>query len=540
MPHTPLLTHLHQLAADHALAADLGATPAGVRAARAAGRPLSRRAFVTGAAAGAAGLALAAIPGTARAARKPGPPAPTVAIVGGGIAGMTAAMTLADAGYEATVYEASDRIGGRMYSNTGYWSDGQVSEWAGELVDTGHKTIRSLVQRFKLTLDDLTGAEPVGTAETHYFDGAYYEDLDADFKAIHKAIIDDVNAASYPTTWDTSTEAGRALDDMSIAEWIDSRVPGGRASKLGQLLDVAYNIEYGAETTDQSALNLLYLLGYGVQPGNVQLFGASDERYHIRGGNQQLPAAIAATLPGPIKLGWRMTSIARAANGGVTLRFSTPQGRETVTADRVILTLPFAVLRTLDFAGAGFDARKERAIRELGRGRNGKLQLQFGSRPWNAQGSNGASYADTGYQATWEVSRGQAGARGILVDYTGGDVTGALGDRRRKITFADASTAGVSAEALAFLGQAEPVFPGLTAQWNGKATLSIQHHSPHTLCSYSYWRVGQCHDFGGYEGVAQGPIHFAGEHTSVDFQGYMEGGAETGIRAANEVIEAVR
>ena len=44
---------------------------------------------------------------------------------------------------------------------------------------------------------------------------------------------------------------------MSIAQWIDSRVPGGRASTFGQLLDVAYNIEYGAETSDQSALNLL-------------------------------------------------------------------------------------------------------------------------------------------------------------------------------------------------------------------------------------------------------------------------------------------
>ncbi|MEI7926532.1 MAG: FAD-dependent oxidoreductase, partial [Chloroflexota bacterium] len=304
------------------------------------------------------------------------------------------------------------------------------------------------------------------------------------------------------------------------------------------LLDVAYNIEYGAETTDQSALNLLYLLGYGTRPGNLQLFGASDERYHIRGGNQRLPEAIAATLPGPIKTGWRLTAIAPTGNR-TRLTFATARGMEQVVADRVILTIPFAVLRTLDLSGTGWDARKLRAIRELGRGRNGKLQLQFNARTWNAQGSNGASYADTGYQATWEVSRGQAGATGILVDYTGGNVTGALGQRRPSITFADAATNGVTAEAQTFLGQAAPVFPGLAPQWNGKATLSIQHNHPYSLCSYSYFRVGQYQDFGGYEGVPQGTVHFAGEHTSQDAQGYMEGGAETGIRAANEVLAAL-
>jgi monoamine oxidase len=81
---------------------------------------------------------------------------------------------------------------------------------------------------------------------------------------------------------------------MSIYDWIETRIPGGHTSRFGQLLDVAYNIEYGAETTDQSALNLIYLLGY--QPNSsanaFSLFGVSDERYHIRGGNQRLPQAI--------------------------------------------------------------------------------------------------------------------------------------------------------------------------------------------------------------------------------------------------------
>ena len=79
---------------------------------------------------------------------------------------------------------------------------------------------------------------------------------------------------------------------MSVYEWIESRVPGGHDSPLGQVLDVAYNIEYGAETTDQSALNLVYLLGYKSVPGNYMVFGASNERYHIVGGNTLLPLAV--------------------------------------------------------------------------------------------------------------------------------------------------------------------------------------------------------------------------------------------------------
>jgi monoamine oxidase len=87
-----------------------------------------------------------------------------------------------------------------------------------------------------------------------------------------------------------------------------------------------------------------------------------------------------------------------------------------------------------------------------------------------------------------------------------------------------------------FLDQIKPVYPGIETRWNGRASLSLPHLDPNYNCSYSYWRVGQYHTIGGYEGVRQGNVHFAGEHTSVDFQGWMEGGAITGVRAANEVL----
>src|SRR5262249_49420695 len=124
--------------------------------------------------------------------------APRVAIVGGGIAGLSTALTLADAGVAATVYEASttaDGIGGRMHSNmSGFWADGQVSEWCGELIDSGHKTILTLAKRFNLAVDDLYGAMPNGSEDTYYFFGQYYpkSQADIDFQVVHNALQGDV------------------------------------------------------------------------------------------------------------------------------------------------------------------------------------------------------------------------------------------------------------------------------------------------------------------------------------------------------------
>ena len=90
--------------------------------------------------------------------------------------------------------------------------------------------------------------------------------------------------------------------------------------------------------------------------------------------------------------------------------------------------------------------------------------------------------------------------------------------------------------AVVFLGQIERVFPGLSSRWNGQATLSQWSNSPFTNGSYSYYPVGYPHQYAGYEAVRQGNIHFGGEHCSIDYQGYMEGGAVEGIRAADEVL----
>ncbi len=236
----------------------------------------------------------------------------------------------------------------------------------------------------------------------------------------------------------------------------------------------------------------------------------------------------------------RLTAIA-ARGSGYTLTFSSGGTTVSVDADIVALCLPFAVLRGLDYRRAGFDALKNTAIQDLGRGHNGKLQLQFSSRYWNGTGawpgiSNGNSYTDIGYQNTWDVSRAQPGTSGIMVDYTGGSVTDAL-QTRKAFTVNDNTQTNLDVQR--FLGLIEEVFPGLAARWNGKATSSLPHLDPNLLASYSYWRVGQYTAFSGYEKARQGAVFFAGEHTSQDFQGFMEGGASEGARCAGDIIALI-
>lgn len=482
--------------------------------------------------AGGAGLAATSVvPAGAWSAAAAAPVAgasPRVVVVGAGLAGLSAAYRLRTAGVTSAVVEADQRIGGRCWSSTTSFEAGQVIERGGELIDTGHIAIRQLVKELGLRTENLLAAEQQGTEPVYFFDGAPYSyaEATADIKTIWQQLHSDVSAASYPTLYNLSTERGRELDQMSITDWISAYVPGGLTSRLGQLLDVAYTIEYGGDSSTQSSLNMLYLIAYAGQ-GQLSIFGPSDEKYHVVGGNDQMAKRLADRLPGQIRLGTALTALAANANGTWTVTTRSGTRTSSQVADHVILTLPFSLLRSVDLSRAGFPRLKMTAISELPMGTNSKLALQFTDRHWRTLGHNGDTYADTGYQATWEVTRGQPGAQGILVDYTGGAVGARFGG------------GSVATYANRFLSQIEPVYPGLTARWNGRATLDFWAAYPWTLGSYSYWKVGQYTRFSGVEKEAVGTCHFAGEHTSQDFQGYLNGAVETGYRAAAEVLAAL-
>ena len=143
--------------------------------------------------------------------------------------------------------------------------------------------------------------------------------------------------------------------------------------------------------------------------------------------------------------------------------------------------------------------------------------------PW-LRAASGATYSDNGYPASWEVSRGQPSAAGILVGYSGG-------------LNADTFSQGTAEpQAAGCLGQIEPVLPGLAAAFNGRATVDCWRRNAFSRGSYAYWQVGQYTRFAGSEGPQEGNAQFCGEHTSIDSQGYLNGATENGERVAGEII----
>ncbi|HEV2811639.1 MAG TPA: NAD(P)/FAD-dependent oxidoreductase, partial [Solirubrobacteraceae bacterium] len=454
--------------------------------------------------------------------------APRIAIVGAGLAGLSAGYRLARAGHAVTVFEGSDRLGGRCWTGRGAFADGQLYEHGGELIDQSHGAIRNLIQELGLRQDNLLQAEANDADPLGYFDGVPYTWTQAtnDLKQIWQTIHSDVSAASYPTLYDLSTERGRELDATPLSQYI-ADVAGPVSSKLAELLDVAYNIEYGAETSEQSTLNMLYLLGYSGQ-GQLRIFGPSNEKYHVRGGNDQITDRMAARIgEASIRRGHELVAIRENTDFTYTLSFA---NGTSYVADHAVITIPFSILRSsVDISRANFSALKRTAIAEMGMGTNSKLHVQFTDRHWNGLRCNGETFSDRGYQNTWDVTRAQPGTSGLLVDYTGGNVGAALNG-------VPATLAGT------FLKQLEPVLPGITRKWNGRATLDHWPSNRWTKGSYSYWKVGQYQRFAGVEREIEGRrgrCHFAGEHTSVDFQGYLNGAVETGQRAADEVIAAL-
>ncbi|MBT2399594.1 NAD(P)/FAD-dependent oxidoreductase [Streptomyces sp. ISL-100] len=539
MSRTPVMHALRQLAAEHAAARRLRMPATEVRGS--SRRELLRRAAALGLGTVLAGPAVTAAQAAPVRAAVQGAGAPRIAVVGAGIAGLTAALTLKDAGLGCTLYEANpDRVGGRMWTQRDHWAYGQTSEIGGELIDTSHKKILALCRRFNLPTEDFLGGGPTGAEEVLWFNGAYYprEHADEDFKAVFQALHRDLQEAGE-VKWNQTTPTGTALDNMSIHEWIDSRVPGGHASPLGRFIDVAYNVEYGAETSEQSALALVLLMGYQPNPGHFSVWGLSNERYHITGGNDQLPRAIAQSLPaGTIQMGKQLTAVRANANGTQTLTFTDAGTTTTVTADHTVLCVPLPVLQRLDLSGAGFDPLMTNLVRDARMGNCTKLNMQFSSRPWRGEGawpgvSAGDCFTDIDVQQTWDTTKIQPGTGGILIQYGSGQLAKALTPGTPFATESDPYVRDLAARRSR---EVDAFFPGTSKTWTGKAQLSAWHRNPYALGAYSYWPIGYLHRYAGYEGTAQGNVHIGGEHCSYDFQGFMEGGATEGERAARQVI----
>src|SRR5262249_46448512 len=157
--------------------------------------------------------------------------------------------------------------------------------------------------------------------------------------------------------------------------------------------------------------------GQGFQPRHAPVLAGTDEKYHIQGGNDQLIAGIVAQLPaGALQVGQQLVALKDNGNRTYTCTFQRGAATADVIADHVVLALPFQTLRQVDLQKANLSPVKMQAIQQLQLGSNVKIQLQFQSRIWNADGFTGTSYADNGAASGYECTNYQAGRPGILIN----------------------------------------------------------------------------------------------------------------------------
>lgn len=478
----------------------------------------------------------AAVAGPAYAARL-ARPSVDVGIVGAGLAGLACADSLLGQGVEAKLYEASDRVGGRQWSDRELFP-GQVFERGGELIDNLHKTMLGYAQRFKLTRE--LQWRTFGGEETFYFNGQHWreEDIVNEYRVFVDAMREDLRLVSGDVTADNHSEYDRQLDNVSLAEYFDGRNAAG--IKMGPIaraaIGEAYLAEYGLELEQQSSLNFLFFAKADRRARFLPFGIFSDERYHIVEGNDAIATGLRDSLrPGQLSYGMRLVRVKRRASGGYELTFDAGGRTVTRTHDAVVLTLPFSVLRHIELdANLELPAWKRKAIDELGYGTNAKQMIGFQGRVWAAFNSVGVSYSDlANHQNTWETNPSKAtAAQAILTDYASGVRGAAL------------NPAKTQTETGKFLTDLNKVWPGAAARAltdaNGRYVSHIEPwpSNPLTRGSYTCYLPGQFTSIAGNEGKPIGNLFFAGEHADsfYSWQGFMEGACLSGLAAANEIL----
>jgi monoamine oxidase len=486
-----------------------------------------RREFLKNCAGAAAvGVGLAALPNGYAEAAEFRPNLPSVAIIGGGMAGLTCAWQLKQRGIRSTIYEAAKRVSGRMLTDrTTFASQGMFSDLGGEYIDTWHKTMRSFAKRFNLTLLDYREDEPL--IDTYFDFGGRrrttQEVLNA-YKPIAAAIDAAYDEFNDPngTVLFNDANGGERLDNLSVRAFLQ---PIQAECWIKKLLDVGYETEFGLDGNVNNCLNMIYLISTEVdkmkKKGVFDIYGDSDERFHCAKGNEAIPQAIAKDLSsGQIAMERRLSAVRSRSDGKYVLTFTT--GPE-VLADHVVFALPFSMLRLVDLTGLSLPAWKRRAINENDLGNITKVITGHTRRVWREQGFIGNSMSDRFFQSTTETSRMQAGATGILENYTAGShaLQMAQGSVASQVTF--------------FHNQVERLYPGLKATYNGNKVRMAWNQYPFTKGAYSSYKVGQYSQIAGAEPIRVGNLHFCGEHTTTEWQGWMEGAAVSGIDAAKEI-----
>ncbi|MFY9607921.1 MAG: FAD-dependent oxidoreductase [Blastocatellia bacterium] len=487
-------------------------------------RPIRRRQFIQEVGLYAAGLAL--LPNVARAEwrgglKLKGQPK-NIVILGGGLAGLAAAFELKKAGHSITILEARKSPGGRLRTIRGF-EDGQYAEAGPLSFPESHQFTFGYVTNFGLPIRPVFrfGLDPIANIRGKLFRIPSSGNANIPFSLRPSERAAGVFGLIGLYLQDYMRKVGNPLQ----ANWPPEDLGQIDAFSLKQLLQ-----DLGASdgAIDIIAASQLGILGFGLDSisaldGVVTEAIASDPAfYEIAGGNDQL----AAKLKKKVKKAFKKECIVQRIDqneSSVTVTYSNGGLLQTITADRVICTLPFPVLKDIEITPS-LSEDKQQAIRELKLTPVTRTYQQFRKRVWEQSGLSGYAITDLAIQNTYSPTFTQSGPRGILTAYTGG---------QRALDLAAMSETDRQNFVLRKMGN---VFSNLNGVYQSGVS-QIWHEDEFARGAFAYFEPGQMTTLLPIAQRAEGRIHFAGEHTSA-WHGWMNGALESGNRAADEVNDA--
>ena len=448
-----------------------------------------------------------------------------VIIIGAGLAGLSAAYELTQAGHDAVVLEARTRPGGRVQTLHDPFPEGLYVEAGAARIPDHHHFTRQYVEHFGLTLDPF---QPADLSHVYHVRGKRIEvapgqnvDWPYDLTVQEHAL--GVNGMRQKYIGSILGELGdvtdpawpppallKKFDRMNRSDVWRSRGASAEAIALLSLGGIDDRIE------SWSALFML----------RNQALNRQLSRYDkIRGGNDLLPKAFAERLADKIHYASPVVRIEQHTHG-VKAVFLQVDSYHTVAGDHLICAVPFTVQRDIEVSPA-FSVEKQRAIEQLPYLSASKIFLQSKRRFWIDKGLSGFGTTDLPIGQVWDATYRQPGSRGILQAFP-------ISLHSRRVTQM------TEAERIKHaLEQVEMIYPGMSAQFEGGVT-KCWDEDKWARGASAFYKPGQFTTLLPHVARPEGRIHFAGEHTSVWIDGWMQGALESGNRVAAEVHAAVR
>ena len=465
-----------------------------------------------------------------------------VAILGAGIAGLNCANHLLASGLNVKVYEASKRLGGRILT---HYNDsmqlGIFPEFGGDFIDSNHQDMLDLAKEFNLEVIDLIEEQEKNqwVKDIYYFENRKISEKEVikEFKKIATKIAKDRD--SLGENYDT--DAAKELDKLPLSEYLKS-LPC--APWMKDLLDAAFIAEFGLDCNEQSTINFLDIIDTDTS-GGFKVFGDSDERYRIKGGNSQIIQKLAEKIgEDAIFRNYQVTEILELEDSTYQIDF---ENGEQVLAKRVVCTIPFTILRSLKLSLKNISPEKRKCIDELGYGINTKLVLGYDGQPWRSKENNAMGYLFTKDMTNgWDGSLNKTANNkyGAYVVFFGGKFSQQLCDVSSKNPMAPPThvwrTELPKERVQGFVNDLDKIFVHSKEKFQDKHVFVNWIEYPYVKASYSCYKVGQWTSIAGKEIEPIGNFFFAGEHCSELFQGFMNGGAETGRTVAASVLQSVK